>query len=86
MNKLLELKKLENEVTELLYAVDRPEGIALCYHAHYTAPTISIYTTTTTRSGNDRILVQAGVEFRIDEVIDEQIAKDIIYQIEKVMQ
>ena len=83
MNKLLELKKLENEVTELLYAVDRPEGINLCYHSHYTAPTISIYTTT--RSSN-RILVQAGVEFYIDEVIDEQIAKDIIYQIEKVMQ
>ena len=84
MNKLLELKKLENEVTELLYAVDRQEVINLCYHAHYTAPTISIYTTTT-RSSN-RILVQAGVEFYIDEVIDEQIAKDIIYQIEKVMQ
>lgn len=84
MNKLLELKKLENEVNELLYIVDRPEGIALCYHAHYTTPTISIYTTT--RSGNYRILVQAGVEFYIDEVIDEQIAKDIIYQIEKVMQ
>lgn len=84
MNKLLELKKLENEVTELLYVVDRPEGINLCYHAHCTAPTISIYTTTT-RSSN-RILVQAGVEFYIDEVIDEQIAKDLIYQIEKVMQ
>ena len=83
MNKLLELKKLENEVTELLYAVDRPEGINLCYHAHYTTPTISIYTT---RSGINRILVQAGVEFYIDEVIDEQIAKDIIDQIEKVMQ
>ena len=84
MEKLLKLKELQNEVTELLYAVDRPEGINLCYHAHYTAPTISIYTTTT-RSSN-RILVQAGVEFYIDEVIDEQIAKDIIYQIEKVMQ
>lgn len=83
MNKLLELKKLENEVTELLYAVDRPVGINLCYHAHYTAPTISIYTT---RSGINRILVQAGVEFYIDEVIDEQIAKDIIDQIGKVMQ
>lgn len=84
MKKLLELKKLENKVTELLYAVDRPEGINLCYHAHYTTPTISIYTTTTKSS--NRILVQAGVEFYIDEVIDEQIAKDIIYQIEKVMQ
>ena len=84
MNKLLELKKLENEVTELLYAVDRPEGINLCYHARYTAPTISIYTTRSKSS--NRILVQAGVEFYIDEVIDEQIAKDIIYQIEKDMQ
>lgn len=84
MNKLLELKKLENEVTELLYAVDRPEGINLCYHAHYTASTISIYTTRSKSS--NRILVQAGVEFYLDEVIDEQIAKDIIYQIEKVMQ
>lgn len=83
MKKLLELKSLDTEVRELLYAVDRPVGINLCHHTHYTAPTISIYTTI---SGINRILVQAGVKFYIDEVIDEQIAKDIIDQIEKVMQ
>ena len=83
MKKLLKLKELENEVKELLYILDRPVGINLCYHSQYTAPTISIYTNINV---SHRILVQAGVAFLIDEVIDEQIAKDIIDQIEKVMQ
>lgn len=85
MNKLLELKKLQNEVNELLYTVDILEGINLCYHSHYRDPTISIFTNSASDSTH-RILVQAGVAFHIDEVIDEQIAKDIIDQIEKVMQ
>lgn len=87
MKKLLELKELQNEVTELLYIVDRPEGINLCYHSHYKNPTISIYTNSDcTSDSTHRVLVQSGVAFHIDEVIDGQIAKDIIDQIEKVMQ
>lgn len=87
MNKLLELKELEKEVTELLYTVDRPEGLNLCYHSHYTSSAISIFTNSDCTSYSTyRSIVHAGVVFHIDEVIDEQIAKDIIDQIEKVMQ
>ena len=84
MKQLLKLKELQNEVTELLYTVDRPEGINLCYHSHYKDPTISIYNSNGTSTY--RVLVQAGVAFHIDEVIDVQIVKDIIDQIEKGMQ
>lgn len=91
MNKLLELKELENEVTELLYIVDRPEGLNLCYHSHYQDPTISIFTnrditSDCTSYSTYRSIVHAGVVFHIEDAIDEQIAKDIIDQIEKVMQ
>lgn len=86
MKKLLKLKELQNEVTKLLGIVYRPE-ILLCYHTHYALPTISIFTHSNSASySTHRILVKAGVAFYIDEVIDEQIAKDIIDQIEKVMQ
>lgn len=87
MKKLLELKKLDKEVKELLLTVETPPGIYLCVHTHYNKPTISIYTNNDcTSCSTTYSTVHTGVVFHIDDVIDEQIAKDIIDQIEKVMQ
>lgn len=84
MKKLLELKSLDTEVRELLYSVKTPTGIFLCMHIHYNEPTISIYYVG--NSAPYRVLEHNSIVYHIEDTIDEQIADDIISQIEKVMQ
>lgn len=83
MKKLLELKKLEKEVKELLYTVEKPPGIYLCVHTHYNKPTISIYYSTNRPC---RVLGHNGIVYHIEDKIDEQTVEEIIAQIEKVLQ
>lgn len=83
MKKLLELKSLDTEVRELLRTVEIPAGVNLCVHMHYDTPTISIYIT---NSIPCRVLEHNSIVYHIDDNINEQIADEIIAQIEKVMQ
>ena len=83
MKKLLELKKLEKEVKELLHTVEKPIGIYICVHMHYDEPTISIYYGI---NRPDRLLEHNGVVYHIEDSIDEQTVDEIIAQIEKVLQ
>lgn len=83
MKKLLDLKKLEKEVKELLHTVEKPLGIYLCAHIHYNKPTISIYYNTNRPS---RVLGQNGIVYHIEDKIDEQTVDEIISKIEKVLQ
>lgn len=84
MKKLLELKSLDTEVRELLHTVETPPGIYICLHMHYNEPTISIYYVG--NSAPYRVLEHNSIVYHIEDTIDEQIADDIISQIEKVMQ
>ena len=87
MKKLLELKSLDTEVRELLHTVETPTGVYLCTHMHYLHPTISIYRENLDAESRPTTnLMQSGVVFTVDTIIDEQIVDDIISQIEKVMQ
>ena len=87
MKKLLELKSLDTEVRELLQTVETPAGIYICPHMHYVHPTISIYKENLENKLKlVTTITQGGVVFEVDNEIDEQIADEIIAQIEKVMQ
>lgn len=87
MKKLLELKSLDTEVSELLQTVETPPGIYICAHLHYLHPTISIYRERLGEESRPTTnLMQSGVVFIVNIEIDEQIVDDIISQIEKVMQ
>ena len=84
MKKLLELKSLDTEVRDLLHTVKTHPGIYLCTHMHYDKPTISIYYNS--NSMPYRVLEHNSIVYHIEDNIDEQIADEIIAQIEKVMQ
>lgn len=82
MKKLLELKKLEKEVQEALNTIERPEGIYVCYHSQYEIPSFSIFT----KSGQPYRVLNTGVcDYRIDNEVDDQVADEIISQIEEVL-
>jgi len=87
MKKLLELKSLDTEVRELLQTVETPPGVYLCTHMHYLHPTISMYRENLDTESRLTInLMQSGVVFTVDTIIDEQIVDELIAQIEKVLQ
>lgn len=86
MKKLLELKSLDTEVRELLQTVETPAGVYICAHMYYLHPKVSIYTESTSINKNTTQIMQNNVLFEVDINIDEQIADEIIAQIEKVMQ
>ena len=46
MNKLLQLKALENEVKDILINIQNKD-VFITYHSHYEKPTLSLYTSTT---------------------------------------
>lgn len=82
MKKLLELKKLENEVQDTLKTIELPEGIYVCYHSHYEAPSFSIYIEA---KQPFRILKTTVCEYLIGNAIDYQLADEIISKIEGVL-
>lgn len=87
MKKLLELKKLDTEVRDLLGGIELPVGINICAHLHYETPKISIYPPY--EPGDIRKvseIYENNVLFIVDDSIDIEIAKDIIEKVNEVLQ
>lgn len=81
MKKLLELKKLEKLVRLKLLGIKLPENALVCYHSHYDIPTFSIYINA---EAPVNVLHTDTCTYFIDNSIDEQIADEIISQIERI--
>lgn len=82
MNKLVELKKLEVQCTNMLFKVQKEYvGIFLCLHTHYYIPIISIY-----REGensDNMYIVKNGIGYYTSKSINAELANEIILDIEK---
>ena len=81
MKKLLELKKLEKLLGLKLIGIKLPENALVCYHSHYDIPTFSIYLNA---EAPVHVLHTDTFSYYIDNTIDEQIADEIISQIERI--
>ena len=86
MKKLLELKKLDTEVRDLLGGIELPVGINICTHLHYDTPKISIYPLY--ELGDIRKvseIYENNVLFIVDDTIGVEIARDIIEKVNEVL-
>lgn len=81
MKQLLELKKVEKLLQVMLLGIELPENVCICYHSHYDNPSFSIYINT---EAPFRVLHTDTCSYFIDNTIDEQIADEIISQIERI--